>query len=512
LLTFKVTSPDPKVPVSVVNTWTRLFVERNRGLSSGVAKSYYDWASDQYEVARKNLTEAEMALQSLQAKYHSLNRVQNEVNVKNTELDASLISYQSQEVALASKIRELNYVQKLITTLEVNGEWIGFLLTDQLPSEKQMVNEPASMAKTLTLLMYELSKLEQDSITVTKRYDNEQLTLQANETNARLQFTRDKQLDVLRQRVGYLFATVELPELQKKSKYIDIELGVYRQNLEQENPFLVLSKAITDEALWDQVAHNGRVSENRQTDLSRYKLQSEQVNPVYQTLWAQITDLRINKDLYQQRIAFLEREIPALQHDVVNRQDQLDSLLAKEKLLDQRLNDRRFAFVKQMDRNTTSLLSKLQRRRRLFEDHRAFYLDSKQQAQTLKNEIERIQENIAFQRNRFTNWRDEVEDLSTVVDSLHIQRVQLERSIAVYQATFTRFSQLLEEARISLEQAAGDLQVVSWAAGSSARSGSKYYLIFGLAGGLGAIFVAFLLEYVEKARERLRAGENQRAA
>ena len=517
LLTFKVTSPDPTAPVSVVNTWTRLFVERNRGLSSGVAKSYYDWALDQYEVARINLTEAEMALQSLQAKYHNLNMVQNEVNVKNTELDASLISYQAQEVALASKTRELNYVQKLITTLEVNGEWIGFLSTDQLPSENQVVHEPESMAKTLTLLMHELSKLEQDSIAVTQKYENEQFALQANEQNARLRFTRDRQLDAIRQRVGTLFATletyrVELPELRKKSKDIDIELGVYRQNLEQEKPFLVLSKAITDEALWDQVSHNGRVSENKQTDLSRYKLQSEQVNPVYQKLWAQITDLRINKDLMQQRIAFLDVEIPALQQDVVSGQDRLDSLLVEEKWLDQRLNDTRFAFVKKMDRNTTSLLSKLQRRRRLFEDLRVFYFDSKQQAQTLTNEIERIQENFAFQQNRFTNWRDEVEGLSTVVDSLSMQRVQLERNIAVYQATFTRFSQLLEEARISLEQAAGDLQVVSWAAEVGARSGLKYFLIIVFAGGMVSIFMAFLLEYVEKAKERLRVEADQMVA
>jgi len=214
----------------------------------------------------------------------------------------------------------------------------------------------------------------------------------------------------------------------------------------------------------------------------------------------------------QQRIAFLDVEIPALQQDVVNRQDQLDSLLVEEKWLDQRLNDTRFAFVKKMDRNTTSLLSKLQRRRRLFEDLRVFYFDSKQQAQTLTNEIERIQENFAFQQNRFTNWRDEVAGLSTVVDSLSMQRVQLERSIAVYQATFTRFSQLLEEARISLEQAAGDLQVVSWAAEAGARSGLKYFLIIVFAGGMASVFMAFLLEYVGKANERLRAEEDQTVA
>jgi len=71
---------------------------------------------------------------------------------------------------------------------------------------------------------------------------------------------------------------------------------------------------------------------------------------------------------------------------------------------------------------------------------------------------------------------------------------------------------LLEEARISLEQAAGDLQVVSWAAEAGARSGLKYFLIIVFAGGMASVFMAFLLEYVGKANERLRAEEDQTVA
>ena len=509
LLTLRVTSTDPNVPVSVANIWTRLFVERNRGLSSGVAKDYYDWASDQYHVAQKNLTEKETALQSLQAKYHSLNMVQNEVNVKNTELDASLGSYHSQEVALASKLRELKYVQKSTSILEINGEWIGFLPIEQLPTPGQVLKEPDSMAKTLTLLMHELAKLEQDSIAILRKFEEEQLVFQLQEDQAYLQFENDKQIEAMRKKAGSLRATLdayrtELPDLQQKNRYTDTEIDVYRQNLEKEKPIFVLSKAITDEALWSQIAHNGRVSESKQTDLSRYKLQSEHINPVYQQLVGQTVNLQIQKDLYQQRIAFLKLEIPALQQELIQVQRHLDSLKFEEKRLGEDLYDKRLTFGKQMDKDKMSVLSKLQRRRRLFEDSRGFYLENKQRAQSLANEIEHIQKDIEFQRSRFENWRDEIEGLSAVVDSLQLQRVQLERSIAVYGATFTRFSKLLEEARISLEQAAGDLQVVSWAAEASPQAAKKTVLIIVVIGGCVSVFFAFVMEYLEKARERLR--------
>jgi hypothetical protein len=509
LLTLNVSSPHRDVPVNVVNTWTRLFVERNRGLSSGVAQSYHDWVAKQYKTAEENLTETEKALRDLDAKYHNLSILQNEVTIKNTELDAALKSYQSLEVSLESKIREKNYLQSLLASLEINGEWIGYLSADQLPLRNQIAAEPISMRKDLVMLMYELSGLEKDSLTVfQKKQDNIQ-EYEAYAENKRLAFSRDRQINVLRKHLANLVTTLDtsrtiLPDLENRIKTIDIELAVYNQNLEKEQPTFVLSKAITDDALWDQVATKGRVSEQKQEPLSRYKLQTEEANPVYRQLVAQITDLRIKKELYQQRIVFLKREIPELQKERLELQNALDTLEIAEQTLNQSLEDKLFVLNKQIEIEETPILNKLQRRRLAFADHRAFYFERKQQLETLEREIQRIQIDADFQRDRFTIWSDEIQNIAVIADSLQITRTQLQRNLEVYKETFQRFSRLIEEARISLEQAAGDLQVISSASEASARSNTKYFLIIVLAGGMVAVFLAFILEYIQKAQTRLK--------
>ena len=509
LMTLNVSSPSPDIPVDVVNTWTRLFVERNRGLSSGVAQSYHDWVAKQYKTAEENLMETEKALRDLDAKYHNLSILQNEVTIKNTELDASLKSYQSLEVSLESKLREKNYFQNLLESLEINGEWIGVYSVDQLPSHNQIATEPVSMRKNLVILMHELSDLERDSIAVAQTNQDHKKDYEIYAETRILEFSRDRQINVVRKRLENLIATLDtfrttLPDLENNIKNIDIEMVVYNQNLEREKPVFVLSKAITDDALWDQVATKGQVSEQKQENLSRYKLQTEEANPSYRKLVAQITDLRIKKDLYQQRIVFLKREIPDLQKERLTLQSLLDTLEVDEQALTQDLQGKLFSLNKKLEITETPIFNKLQRRRLAFADHRTFYFERKQQLETLEREIQRIQIDADFQRNRFTNWSDEIQSIAVIADSLQITRTQLQRNLEVYKETFQRFSRLIEEARISLEQAAGDLQVISWASDADAQSNRKYFLIIVLAGGMVAVFLAFILEYIQKAQTRLK--------
>lgn len=512
LLTLSVTSPDRNVPVSVVNTWTRLFVERNRGLSSGVAQSYHEWVEHQYQIAQENLTETEVALQAVQARYHNLNILKSETTIKSAELDAALTAYQSLEVGYESRLREQAYLQDLMQSLERDGNWLGFLSVAQIPSHAQAAQEPASMRKDLIFLMHELAALEQDSIAVLQKHEQAHLAFRASAQQARQVFSRDQQIDVVRKQVAGLSGALdayrtERPELVHALKNVEIELSVYQQNVERESPVLLLGKAIADEALWQQVASGGRVSEKRQEGLGRYRLQSEHFNPVYQYLTSEMSDAQVKRDLYVHRLSFLDREIPALQNEVVVLQAQLDSLEVAEQNLEQELEDREFALVKRREAATGSLLSTLARRRLAFDDHRAFYLERKQRLEILERELQRIREDVTFQRDRFMTWRGEMQGLSSVADSLEMQRVNLDRRVTVYRETYLRFSRLLEEARISLEQAAGDLQVVSWAADAGAQSNLKYFVVIVLAGGMAAVFAAFVLEYVQKARERLGEGK-----
>lgn len=509
LMTLRVISPNPDMPAVVANTWARLFVERNRGLSSGVARSYHEWVNRQYDIAEENLTKTERDLQRLDAQYNNLHVLQNEISIKNIELDAALKSFQYLEVSLDSKKREQRYWAGLLNTLEMDGEWIGFLTADQLRVAARDGSRPSSMRQNLIGLMQELRQLEQDSTQTFQKHEEMRQEFAAYSNNQHLVFNRDKQINLVRNQVEHLTQVldgyhVELPDLQSKIKSVGIELAAYKQNIEKEKAVLTLGKAITDDALWNQSVSNGRVSEETQKNLARYHLKTEEINPVYQKLVLQEVELRVRKELYQQRIDFLENEIPVLQSELIELQDMLDNLEVTERELENNLADREFLLSKQIHIEVSQLVNKLHRRRLSYEDYRAFYFSYKQQEEALGREIQRIQSDIAFQRGRFVSWRDDIEALAAKTDSLQIARNQLDRNLVIYKETFLRFSKLLEAARIALEQAAGDLQVISWASGAGVRSNTKYIVLFGFAGVMIAVFLVFAFEFIEKAQKRLK--------
>lgn len=517
LMTLGVTSSDREFSVEVANTWTRLFVERNRGLSSGVANSYHDWVENQYRIAEENLTNTERALQDLDAQHHSLNILQHEVGIKNEELSTALKTYQSLEVSLASQVREKAYLDSVLAPLEVNGEWIGFLDVEHLSSlVPPSVSKNREMRNDLIKLVFELEKLEQDSTKMFQNQSDKRQEFAAYAKNRQLSFRRDNQILSVRKQVEHLDQVLEtyrteLPDLESKIKNLDLELSVYSENLKKEEPFLYVAKAITDDALWDQTVSKGRILEDRQKNIARYKLQTEEVNPIYQLLARQESDLRINRELFSRRVEFLRSEIPLLQSELIQVQTFLDTLESKEQALNHDLSDRKFLLSKQIDVERNQIIDKIARRRKSFEEYRSFYFERKQQQAMLEWGIQRIETNIVFQRRSFLNWREEIQTLTVITDSLQLARTKLQRNSEVYTETFQRFSRLLEEARISLEQAAGDLQVISWASNANAISNVRYLIIICLASLLVAVCLAFALEFIDKARDRLKTADQERA-
>lgn len=508
LMAFKVTSPNPNVPVKVVNTWTRLFVKQNRGLSSGVAKSYHDWVTKQYNTADTNLAKTEKAIQELDLTYNDLSILKNESTIKNSELESSLKSYQSLEVLLQSKKRERDHLKNLLNQLEIDNMWIGYLSKDQLPPQQQTLATPSSIRRNLILLMYDLTGLEKDSISVFQQSQKSQQEHTNYAKNKILNLNQDTQIDLIRKRFENLTTTLnahqlELPDLKHKIQDIDIELAIYNQALGTEKPLLVLSKAIADDALWNQVAQKSNVSEEKQKNLTRYRLYTEQVNPLYQQLWAHKTDLQIKKNLYEQRYGLLDNQIPIIKNELLMTQHQLDSLEIIEQDLTQHLSTKHFFETKQLNLKKSPILNALQRQHQAFEDHRVFYLQNKQQFEILQREIQRIQKDVEFEENRFKNWSEEIQRNFEVLDALQTKRAQLIKKAEIYAETFQRFSRLLEEARISQEQAAGDIQVISWASEAQPKSTLKYLIIIILTGGMGSVFLSFILEYIQKAQTRL---------
>ena len=93
----------------------------------------------------------------------------------------------------------------------------------------------------------------------------------------------------------------------------------------------------------------------------------------------------------------------------------------------------------------------------------------------------------------------EFDSLTLLSDRLGVDR-------SIYQATYDRFVRLLEQSRIAREQSAGDVQIASRAV-QVRRVGAptKGPLLAGVVGLIASVFLAFLLEYVAKARKQKEA-------
>jgi uncharacterized protein involved in exopolysaccharide biosynthesis len=92
-------------------------------------------------------------------------------------------------------------------------------------------------------------------------------------------------------------------------------------------------------------------------------------------------------------------------------------------------------------------------------------------------------------------------DLLTLVSN----RLGVDRSI--YQGTYDRFVRLLEQSRIAREQSAGDVQIASRAVQVRRVpvDPTRGPLLVGAVGLIASVFLAFLLEYIAKARNQKQA-------
>lgn len=208
ILRLEAVHADPKVAMTMANTWAQEYMKYNNELISGEVKGTGDFIIDQFEIAKRNLAEAEERLRDFNDKY---------------KLD---------------------------------------LMKTELRVKKDKLND------------YRLEMIELESA------------------------------------------------LKRKTTY----LTELKKEIEKQEKFVVVSKAITDDALWRQVSDTKNTS-----NLDKKKLRSEEVNPIYENLALRIvnTEIELNtmkphaEDL-KQWISFTEKEIADIDKTV--RQKELEAV------------------------------------------------------------------------------------------------------------------------------------------------------------------------------------------
>lgn len=469
LLEFRAQSPQDELPIAMVNLWAELFVERNRGLSSNVADDYYQWVQSQYDIAKDKLEDTEKELEEISAAYHSLYVLETGVAIRTTRLDTALKAYQSTQTSLESAQRERDYLYGKLAEVELGGEWLGYTPVEQLPDPARLPAGTPAARRDLIAVVYDRREAEDDSLRLAEQHEERQRQFKAKREQELLAFEQETGIDRVNQEAAQLTSTLaeyrtESAQLDQQLKDLSMELAVHLQNRELEPRVLTVSKAITDEALWESMASGGRVDEHSQRELGAYKLTSEQLNPTHQELSARIRTLQVQYDRSEFQASFLMEEIPWLEDRLLAVQAKLDTLKGPQETLMQRLEREWVDMARELWQQAKPLAQRLSRKRDTLTEYQDEYAKMRRKAERLDRQLIALTSTLGYEKESFENWSEQLQEGAAWMDSLRLVRRRLERDMTVIQTTFQRFAKLAEEARIAREQAAGDIQVVSRAA------------------------------------------------
>lgn len=103
----------------------------------------------------------------------------------------------------------------------------------------------------------------------------------------------------------------ELMEIEITLKTKEDFLREFKKEIEKQEKFTIVSKAITDDALWQQALKEKRVS-----DLDKKKLRSEEINPIYRDLETKIVDTEIEINTIRPKTEYLKNSITLTEKEI----------------------------------------------------------------------------------------------------------------------------------------------------------------------------------------------------
>ena len=157
---------------------------------------------------------------------------------------------------------------------------------------------------------------------------------------------------------------------------------------------------------------------------------------------------------------------------------------------------------------------KLDLLRNIYDTLSSDYTQAKKRANSLKLVINALRPQVSHYRKTLGDLRREVKSLTAEIADLQLQQSRLVRDITTYKSTFDKFANLAEDARITKANQPGDVKIAARAVGAVVippEAGRSVVMLAAAVGLMVSIFLAFFLEYVEKARERQAAEQAQRA-
>ena len=134
------------------------------------------------------------------------------------------------------------------------------------------------------------------------------------------------------------------------------------------------------------------------------------------------------------------------------------------------------------------------------------YVRTRRSVNELIGSIPLLKDRVAFLGQELEDVRRTTKSLGTKITVLETKRPRMVRDVEIFKSTFNKYANLMEEARIARGRQSGDVKVLARAVVPVQihEAGFAYPLTMSFGVGLFlAIFAAFCVEFIERARKQL---------
>jgi len=464
------------------NLWGQIFVEHYRELMMRETTALRDYILEQYKIAKENYEKAEKAVMEFELR-NNLALLERVIQVKTERLAGVpvsemrtpvpgkrlglLVSLADLQLEIASTAKRLDEVKQQVRSMEEGTLWAGIIKPGE-PSEE--VGE-----ERFKDAIYK-------SIVRTK-----QNLIDAGE--ARKEFLNQKKIeflnaDVASQRKALVDYKMELSNVQIRLKATQ-EASLETLKLIQEEPKLVtLSKAITDQALWDAIL--SEPAEEGLKKVGNLLLRTEEMNPHYLNLDKAFVNLQVEYNTLKAREIRLKEEIAQREEQLVQDEAKLnESLLGLEYLT---------KAVELAKKHYETLANLFIEKKKEMETLNLSLAVLRAEEEVLSREVEEATEEISRLKNQFQE------------KSLELARLQ--REAERYKVTYDLLSQKAEEARMAEAEEPSDVKIATRAVVPDKPIKPKKKLIVfaaGLVSLMVGVALAFILESVPLRVQRPKA-------
>jgi len=473
---------NPRLTKDIINTWTTLFVEKNKRLYFDEVKKAKIDIEQKFKLAEQDFFEIEETLMKF-------NETDN-VDALRKEITTKL----NKNIANESKLVDIK------TNIEIGKAKIEEIEI-QMNSKKKLVS-----SFNLNKLI-EGMKFAEAKDFIGGQLELAQQNLQDKEEQMKI-FNQDSKISLLgeeiasktTQIVNFNNRLINLKALIEQEK---VKIGTAEEQLSEQDKTFVLNKSIYDDASLGQLI--SEISEEEALLLKNLKLKSEELNSLYIDLEGRIINSQINLKSYQTEMAQVTENIDTLENELEKAKNEhaIEELKLANLKREYKISEDVYIMLANKKKEVDIAIANPENQQKIVQFTNPEYLSLQKQLtglviahKTLQAEEEQLQENIVAYSKRASNLKEELIGKKLIL-------AQLNREYSTKEKLYNNFYKQAEELRLSSAGESDLLKITSLAyepKGPIKPNKKLNILIAGVLGLFVGIFVAFFLEFWQKGK------------